>query len=195
MSFNCGIPAKNRGIGVRAFIGAAALWLLMASSVRSQEAGYSYLRMDVNGHTISNFVPNEKYSRGWLEILGVQVKSPSPITHPLSQPELKADTNKTVKPDSDGWTELSVALRSGRSGPGKLRFAAGDSGGMEPLFDAIKQKSVIPQAELDLYIEDTGKFVGRFTIKKIRILSLEDIQASACGAYMITVSVQSIAKE
>jgi len=195
MSFNRGIPSNNNAIGGRSLFAAVALWLLVASSVRSQVPGYSYLRMDVNGNTISNFVPNEKYSSGWLGILGVEAKSPSSITHPSSQPELKADTNKTVKSDSDGWTELSAALRSGRSGPGKLRFAAGDSGRMEPLFDAIKQKSVIPQAELDFYMEDTGKFVGRFKIKKIRILSLEDIQSSACGAYMITVSVQSIAKE
>ena len=195
MSFNRGTPSNNNGIGGGAFVAAAALWLLMAPATRSQEVGYSYLRMDVNGHTISNFVPNEKYSRGWLEILGMEVKSPSSITHPPPQPELKENTKEIAKSDGDGWTQLSAALRSGRSGPGKLHFAAGDSGGMEPLFDAIKQSSVIPQAELDFYTENTGKFVGRFKIKKIRILSLEDIPASACGAYMITVSFQSIAKE
>jgi hypothetical protein len=194
MSFNCGTPLNIKGIGGRAFVAAAALCLLMAPAARSQEVGYSYLRMDVNGHTISNFVPNEKYT-GWLEILGLQAKSLSSITHSASQPELKADANKTVKPDSDGWTALSALLRSGRSGPGKLRFDAGDSGGMEPLFDAIKQKLVIPQAELDFYTEDTGKSVGRFKIKGIRILSLEDMPASACGAYIITLSFQSIAKE
>jgi len=178
MSFNSGISLIKDGIGGRTFVAAAAIWLLMPSSMRSQEVGYSYLRMDVNGHTISNFVPNEKYSRGWLEILG-----------------LEANTNKTVKADRDGWTELSALLRSGRSGPGKLRFAAGDSGGMAPLFDAIKQNFLVPQAELDFYTEDTGKFVGRFTIKKIHILSLQDIPASACGAYMITLSFQSIRKD
>ena len=181
MSFNCGTPLNNDGIGGTAFVAAAALWLLMAPAARPQELGYSYLRMDVNGHTISTFVPNEKYSRGWLQIMG--------------QPELKADTNKTVKADGDGWTSLSAVLQSGRRGPGTLRFDAGDSGGMEPLFDAIKQKVIIPQAELDSYTEDTGKFVGRFKIKKLRILSLEDMPASACGAYIITLSFQSIAKE
>lgn len=181
MSFNCGIPSKDNGIGGRAFVAAAAILLLVAPAVRSQELGYSYLRMDVNGHTISNFVPNEKYSRGWLQIMG--------------QPALKADTDKTAKADDDGWAAFSSVLRSGRSGPGTLRFGAGDSGGMEPLFDAVKQKLVIPQAELDLYTEDTEKFIGRFKIKKIRILSLEDMPASACGAYVITLSFQSIAKE
>jgi hypothetical protein len=47
---------------------------MLASPAGSQDYGYSYLRMEVAGHTIRRFVQNEKYSTGWLVIEGVELQ-------------------------------------------------------------------------------------------------------------------------
>jgi hypothetical protein len=195
MSFSCATHPKYHTLVHKIFPAVMLLWLMFAPAAASQENGYSYLRMDVDGHTISNFVPSEKYSRGWLEVEIVEVERQSSANHSDAKTDPQPYTLSAEKVGDGRWITLSSALRSGRIGPGKLRFGAGDSGGMEPLFDAKNHKSVIPQAELDFYAENTDKFVGRFKIKSIRILSLEDMPASACGAYVITLSFQSIAKE
>ena len=196
MSINCSIRPKHEGAAFKIFPTAATLLLMLASPAGSQEYGYSYLRMEVAGHTIRNFVQNEKYSTGWLGIEGVELQRLAPVVDSAAQPEPPVEAVKTAKEQKadNPWLKFPAALRSGRSGPGKLRFGAGDSGGLEPLFDAQNQKSVIPEAELDFYTEQNPKFVGIFKIKGIRILSLEDMPASACGAYVITFSFKSIAK-
>jgi len=195
MSINSSIHPKYEGVAFKMFLTAATLLLMLASPAGSQEYGYSYLRMEVAGHPITNLVINEKYSAGWLEVLGVRVKLLSSNTHPKDQPKPAGETVSVAKADEDGWTTFPAVLRSGRSGPGKLSFGAGDSGGLDPLFEAQKHQSLIKQAELDFYTVETDKFVGRFKIKGIRILSLKDIPASACGAYEISLSFHSIVKE
>lgn len=172
----------------------AMLSLVAASPSRAQEYGYSYLRIDVAGHPVTNFPTNEKY-QGWIQIESVEERLKPGVTV------------KTYSPSGDKrWAALQLVLQKGRAGPGKLRFGAGDTMGivigrkeytfsLDPLLDAQKRQAFIRQADLALYDENTAGFIGSFRIKGIRILSLENVQASACPMYEITVSFQSISKE
>src|SRR5271165_3664980 len=84
--------------------------------------GYSYLRMEISGKPITNIVVDEKY-QGWLQISSVRTTA--------VQPPTKA-TASSAKPASK-WAALPAILQSGRVGRGKIRFGAGDSGGLDPL--------------------------------------------------------------
>jgi hypothetical protein len=156
------------------------------------ELGYSYLHLSIRGKQISNLVHNAQYA-GWLTVEDVEIGRQ--IT---GKP---ANDGLPIKPSHDhprgdpNWTEFSAALRSGRHGPGKLNFGAGDDGGFDPAFDALKRKTLIPEAALDFYDSDTAKFVGKYKIRRIRVLSLKDAAASACPMYDVTLSFQSIEKE
>ncbi|MGH9714067.1 MAG: hypothetical protein ACRD5M_12290 [Candidatus Acidiferrales bacterium] len=162
-----------------------AFQLALAPSGRSQSVGYSYLRMEIGGHPMTNFVHDEKH-QGWLQIFPLEAKL-------NSQPA--NGTSKKKKSGNAEWSKLPAILKSGHSGPGELDFGAGDDGGLDPLLEAQKRKTLIPQAELDLYNEETSDFIAKFTITGVRILAVEDVPASACAMYSITLSFQSIEKK
>lgn len=189
-------PLKSVGRRLMLFSSVATLTMLaliVASPSRAQEYGYSYLRMDADGHPVANLVTNEKYE-GWLQLVAVEARIP---TRPKRDGKI-IDADMLAKKTAlhrRGWTTLPVIMHEGRSGPGQLRVAAGDDGGLSGLIDAQKRKTFIPQAELVLYDEQADTLIGKFRIKGIRILSLEDVPASACPMYEITLSFRSISKE
>jgi hypothetical protein len=85
-------------------------------------------------------------------------------------------------------------MKSGHHAPGTLSFGVGDNGGLEPLFVAQKNGTIIASADLDLFPGD-GKGLtrmGKYIIKRIRIVAVDDVPASACGMYYVTVRFQSI---
>ncbi len=58
MSVNCNIRSKCEDASYKLFPAVVMHLLTLAPAVGSQEYGYSYLRMEVAGKTIRNFVPN-----------------------------------------------------------------------------------------------------------------------------------------
>ncbi len=167
----------------------AALSLVLAPISQSHEQvyGYSYLLIEVTGHPIENFTVDPNY-RGWLQIEAVRAMHTSSSVHSMA-------AVKTQNADDGRWKSLASILRAGKLGPGEIRFDAGDDGGFAPVLGAQKRKQVIQEAELALYAEDTDKLVGKFKIKGIRVLSLEDVPASACPMYEVTLSFRSIVTE
>ena len=164
-----------------------------AAPARAQSDGHSYLHIEIAGHSMTNVVLDEKYT-GWLAIEDVDAKSDAPVPN---EKKHAADYDPSWRPnEKDGrpWTDFPVILRSGRAGSGRFSFGAGDSGGLEPLIDAQKRKSLIASAELDLYDRDSHALIGKYRIKGIQVLSLKDVQASACAMYEITMSFQSVQK-
>lgn len=55
--------------------------------------------------------------------------------------------------------------------------------------------TIIPEADLVYYDLEKNVFIGKYKLKGIRVLSLEDFPASACAMYEITLSFHSISKE
>jgi hypothetical protein len=164
-----------------------------ATPASAQADRYSYLRIEIAGHPVTNIVFNEKYP-GWLQIEGVDAKSDAPVPNEKSHASRTDPSWHPNEKDGRPWTTFQAILRSGRAGSGRFSFAAGDSGGMDPLIDAQKHKSLIASAELDLYDENSGAFIGKYRIKGIHVLSLEDVKASACAMYEINMSFQSVEK-
>lgn len=164
-----------------------------AAPARAQADRYSYLRIEIAGHPITNIPFDAKYP-GWLQIEGVDAKSDAPVP---DEKRHRSPTDPSWHPnEKDGrpWTTFQAILRSGRGSSGRFSFAAADNGLLEPLFDAQKHKSPIASAELDLYDDDSGKLIGKYLIKGIHVLSVEDVQASACAMYEITMRFQSVQK-
>lgn len=151
----------------------------------SAEDGHSYIRIMIGDHVLTNFVINEEYQKGgWLAVESVLVKSTGQ-THGAG-----GNTDRLPK----GWGLLSAEMKSGHHGPGTLSFGVGDNGGLTPLLAAQKNGTIIPSADLDLF-PDYGKgrtLIGKYLIKRIRIVAVEDVPASACGMYEVTVRFQSI---
>ena len=146
--------------------------------------GHSYLRIVIDGHALTNFVNNQQYQKGgWLAIEPVLVKS-TRQTHEMS--------GNTGFPK--GWELLSAGMKSGHHGPGTLDFGVGDNGGLDPLFTAQKNGTIIPSADLDLFpiYGEARALIGKYLIKRIRIVAVEDVPASACGMYDVTIRFQSI---
>jgi hypothetical protein len=172
----------------------AAISVLLAVAALSfaQSVGYSYLRIDVAGRHITNIMVNEKYA-GWLQIGGVEARPDSPNAR-VSGPATPSDFWHALGKDGNRWTKLPAILHAGRADAGKLSFGVGDNGGLGPLIDAQKHKSVISAAELDLYDSESGAFIGKYRINGVRVLSLEDVQSSACPMYEITISFLSVEK-
>ncbi|MGH9748148.1 MAG: hypothetical protein ACRD59_18785 [Candidatus Acidiferrales bacterium] len=141
--------------------------------------GHSYLHIEIAGHAVTNIVQQEKYG-GWLQISYIRAKA--------SQPPAAAGSSAPAK---SNWTSLSTILRTGRAGAGKIRFGVGDHGELVALVDAQKRGAKIATAQLDLYDENSGSFLGAYELKGIRVLSLEDVPASACAMYSITLSFES----
>lgn len=147
--------------------------------------GHSYIHIMIGGHVLTNLVANEEYQKGgWLAVESVLVKSTGQ-THGAG-----GNTHRLPK----GWGLLSAEMKSGHHGPGTLSFGVGDNGGLGPLLAAQKNGTIIPSADLDLF-PDYGKgraLIGKYLIKRIRIVAVEDVPASACGMYDVTVRFQSI---
>jgi hypothetical protein len=147
--------------------------------------GYSYMHIMIGDHVLTNLVRNEEYQKGgWLAVESVLVRSTGQ-TH-------GAGGNRDRLPK--GWGLLSTEMKSGHHGPGTLSFGVGDNGGLGPLLAAQKNGTVIPSADLDLF-SDYGKariLIGKYLIKRIRIVTVEDVPSSACGMYDVTVRFQSI---
>jgi hypothetical protein len=181
---------RSTGVPLAAMVLA---FCVAASPARAQSDGHSYLRIKIGGHTITNYVEYKKYA-GWLQIEGVDAKSDAPVPNEKSHASPTDSSWHPNEKDGRPWTTFQAILRSGRAGSGRFSFAAGDSGGMDPLIDAQKHKSLIASAELDLYDEESGALIGKCRIKGIHVLSLEDVQASACAMYEINMSFQYVEK-
>jgi hypothetical protein len=180
------IPSFSTAFAPAAVFSFLALFsLALAPALSSQSLGYSYLRISVSGRPATNFVHDSKY-RGWLQVEEVQA-----LVHAAAQ----STDAQPKKAERGHWIALPEFLASGRSGPGRLRFGAGDDGALGPLVDAQEHNTLIPNAELALYDVDTAKFVGEYEITGIRILSLDNIAASACPMFEITATFQHIAKK
>ncbi|MGH9748149.1 MAG: hypothetical protein ACRD59_18790 [Candidatus Acidiferrales bacterium] len=171
--------------------------LIFAPPLPAQSDGHSYLRMEISGRPITNLVADEEH-RGWLGVLMVRATLTPyrPHASEESAPDKSAPgaTAKKLEQSKDHWKNFSTILHSGHARAGKIRFGAGDDGGLAPLLDAQKHNSLIASADLDLFNENSGAFIGRYRLKGIRILSLEDVPASACAMYEITMSFQSAEK-
>ena len=165
-----------------------------AAPARSQsDVKRSYLRIEIAGRPMTNIVLNQKYF-GWLAIEYVDAKSDAPVPNEKSHPASLDPSWHPNEKDGRPWTDFPAILRSGRASSGRFSFGAGDNGGLEPLIGAQKHKSLIASAELDLYDDDSGKLIGKYLIKGIHVLSVEDVQASACAVYEITMRFQSVQK-
>jgi hypothetical protein len=172
---------------------------VFATNTRAQEIGYSYMRLEIGGHPVTNFVHNPKY-QGWIQVEEVEAM-PGTAVKKANAARASGDRSKSAENVKPPWTALPKILVSGRAGAGEIRFGAGETmtidkreGSLDPLWDAQKQKTIIDSAELDLYDFETNKFVGKYRLKGIRVLSLEDIPASACAMYQVTMNFQSIEK-
>ena len=166
--------------------------LSFAAPTRAQTYGYSYMHMEINGHPVTNFVDNAKYD-GWLQIEHVTALTTASNARQSDKSAADNKVPKTKKADAP-WVKLSMILHSGRAGTGKISFGAGDSGGLVPLLEALKHKSLLVSADIDLYEEDGGAFIGKYRLKGIRVLSIEDVPASACAMDQITMSFRSAEK-
>jgi hypothetical protein len=161
--------------------------ILPFSTGAQQSDGHSYLRMEIAGRRPVNFVSDPEYSKGWLAIQGVDAKSSGSSANSAAV----AGKNGWHR-NEKGWTTLPAIMKSGHAGPGRMSFGVGDNGGLAPLLDAQKHGTLIASVELDLFTEDGTALIGKYQIKHIRILSLEDVPASACGMYLTTISFRSI---
>jgi hypothetical protein len=164
-----------------------------AAPARAQSDGHSYLRIKIGGYTITNYVENKRYT-GWLQIEGVGAKSDAPFADEKSHVSPTDPSWHPNEKDRRPWTDYAAIVHSGRTGSGRFSFGAEDGGEMQSLIDAQKHKSLIASAELDLYDEESGAFIGKYRIRGIHVLSLEDVQASACAMYEITMSFRSVQK-
>jgi hypothetical protein len=179
------------------------IWItyaMLVGTVRAQtlddedtSIGYSYVRMSIDGHAISNFVHDAKYV-GWLTVEGVEISRRGVLVKGSAGTASDGVYHNDPKTERN-WADFPATLDSGRRGPGEIRFGAGDAGGFRPAFDAMKKGTLIREAELIFYNFETAKFVGKYKIKGIRVRALEDIQASACPMYEVTLRFQSIEKE
>lgn len=159
-----------------------------------QAYGISYMKISVGGHAITNFAEVKKYA-GWLAVENVMITLQTPPA-PTAE-EAAPNPNETPEQEwaREGWEHLDQVAPPTRVGPGRLNFGSGDDGTFDPMIDAQKRGAVIPSAELALYATDGGRYLGRFKIRGIRVLSVEPIQASACPMDDITLSFRSITKE
>jgi hypothetical protein len=169
-------------------IGIAPAWLLVAvPRAGCQGSGNSYMRIAVNGVPVYNFSTNSKY-KGWLGILMLDVLS-SDRSIDTSR-KVARSRGKITDPVEIAWKDAALIAKTGR--PGEMTFLAGDDGGFAPLIEAMKRQTVISEAMLDLYNVDTNKFVGRFGLKGVRAISIEDNSDSACPEYIVRLRFRSI---
>lgn len=165
------------------------LLLAFAASGRAQDEGYSYVQLIVNGHAATTMFSDRQHP-GWMQVLNVEATLNDASKNAAGKTRKHLWAIHTL---NDGRTFVFLS-KSGRRGPGKLAFLAGDDGGLGPLVQAQKQKIRIPTAELDLYSE-TDRFIGRFRITGLRVLSLEPVQNFACPEDSLTLRFESILRE
>jgi hypothetical protein len=155
------------------------------SLAQNPDDGHSYMHITIGDHVLTNIFENEEYQKGdWLSVENILVKSTGQ-THAAARA-----TRRIPK----GWELLSVELKSGHHGPGTLSFGVGDNGGLGPLLAAQRNGAIIRSADLDLFPDygEGGTRIGKYRIKGIRIVAVEDVPAVACGMYDVTVRFQSI---
>src|ERR1700741_4882258 len=97
--------------------------LLLAPNTRAQEIGYSYMRLEIGGHLVTNFVDDKKY-QGWMQVLSVDAMLAAAVKK-ADNAKFPTDTSKSSKNAELPWTTLPKILISGRAGAGEIRFAAG----------------------------------------------------------------------
>lgn len=150
----------------------------------SADDGHSYMHITIGDHVLTNFVRNDGYQNGWLAVELVLVRNAGRT--------LASGGSADGVPK--GWGLLSAEMKSGHHGRGTLRFGVGDDGGLDPLLAAQKNGTVIASAELDLFPNygEGRTLIGKYRIKGIRIVAVEDVPASACGMYDVTARFQSI---
>jgi hypothetical protein len=151
----------------------------------SDDDGHSHMRITIGEHALTNLVRNDEYQKGvWLSVEFVLAKKTG---------QTRATAGNTAGLPK-GWGFLSAEMKSGRHGPGTLNFGVGDNGGLDPLLAAGKNGTVIPSADLDLFPNygEGRTLVGKYRIKGIRILAVEDVPASACGVYDFALHFRSI---
>ncbi|HXZ13769.1 MAG TPA: hypothetical protein VEG64_15395 [Candidatus Sulfotelmatobacter sp.] len=172
---------------------------IAAAGARADGYGYSYMRLVIGGQPVINLVHDSRY-QGWLQVEAVRA-APRIAIKKLAGGQSPADGPSTAKKGQIQWTTLPKILVSGRAGAGEIRFGAGElwigderKSSLSPLMEAQDKKTVIESAELDLYNEDGGAFIGKYRLKGIRVLSLEDVPASACAMWEVTLSFQSVEK-
>lgn len=198
---------KTRTLGRRVALLAAALAVALAGA-RAQKSvqpqpknddphafGYSYVKISVGDKAITNFVHDEKYL-GWLTVEGVTVKLPPEMAQSATQRGFsELDESISLKAFAEGWRYLELVPHLKRMGPGRIEFGSGDDGGFGPMIEAQKRGALIPSAELVLNKMDGGRYIGRYKLAGIRVISLEDVQASACPMYDVTLSFRSMTRE
>jgi hypothetical protein len=146
--------------------------------------GHSYMRIAIGDHVLTNMVRNDEYQHGWLSVEFILIK----LTSQTRALAVKAPGIPK------GWELLSAEMKSGHHGPGTLNFGVGDNGGLDPLLEAQKKGTVIASADLDLFPNygEGRTLIGKYRIKAIRVVDVEDVPASACGMYDVTMRFQSI---
>jgi hypothetical protein len=151
------IAAGRIRLAAEMLLAIAAAFGSFAAPARAQSDGHSFLRMEIAGRPITNLILNQKYA-GWLQVEGVRAIV-------ASREAVPGDATHKTKTADDRWSNLSVISRSGHARAGKIRFGAGDDGGLEPLIDAQEHKSFLASADLDLYDESSGAFIGKYRLK------------------------------
>lgn len=151
-----------------------------AAAQNNGELGYSYLRLVIDGKTMQNIGRKQEY-RGWLMLHAIDARA---FPHEIHPP--------TEKYHPAGWTSLDKFLRDGPKRSGELGFGVGDDGGLDPMLEAVKLKAVIPEADLDYYDFLANVFVGKHRLTGVRILSVQDMPASACAMYDVRIRFASI---
>jgi hypothetical protein len=170
---------------VLVFAAAVAAFPRQSPAQDPADDGHSYMRITLGDRVLTNFVISEEYQKGdWLAVESVLVKSTG-----------QAHATGSAKDGlPKGWELLSAEMKSGHHGPGTLRFGVGDNGGLDPLLVAQKNGTILPSADLDLFPEygEGRTLIGKYRIRRIRIVAVEDVPSSACGMYDVTVHFQSI---
>jgi hypothetical protein len=180
-----GMRGHHRGWAVVLVVATAVGGLPRQSHVQySSGDGHSYMHITIGDHVLTNLFRNDEYQNGWLAVELVLVKNKG---------QAHASGGNTAGLPK-GWGLLSAEMKSGHHGPGTLSFGVGDNGGLDPLLAAQKNGTVIAFADLDLFPNygEGRTLIGKYRIKGIRIVTVEDVPASACGMYDVTLRFQSI---
>lgn len=190
---------RRSWLAISALAAIAAAASILALTTPAEGYGYSYMHLVIGGQPVTNFVHDSKY-QGWLQVEVVRATLAVAIKKAAGAKPSNDKVEKIQKAEEE-WVPLPQILVSGRAGAGKLRFDANDEmindereSSLSPLIVVQKQKTVIDSAELDLYNEDGGAYIGKYRLKGIRVLSLEDVPASACAMSEVTISFKSAEK-
>lgn len=104
------------------------LFLAFAALGHAQETGDSYVRLIVNGQPATTFLSNKKYA-GWMEVMNVEATLDDGSKDSAGKTHTRLWAIHTL---DDGRTFLFLP-KSGRRGPGRLSFLAGEDGDLRPV--------------------------------------------------------------